>query len=162
MELNEIKHLLDKYEAGETSLQEESVLRKYFTQEVIHPELEPYQMLFTFFDESQKERSEVTFKAPKRSFKLQWSVAAASVVLFVSMFTLFNPGKTSIDALSEEDRVVYEETLEALELLSVNFNKGIAQTSKVSLINEHFNKGKQLMSHSAMFSQTTNKLLINK
>ena len=64
--------------------------------------------------------------------------------------------------MSEEDRVVYEETLEALELLSVNFNKGIAQTSKVSLINEHFNKGKQLMSHSAMFSQTTNKLLINK
>lgn len=162
MELNEIKHLLDKYEAGETSLQEEGVLRAYFTQEVIHPELESYQILFTFFNESQKELSEVTFKAPKKSFKLQWSVAAASVVLLISMFTLFNPGKTSLDALSAEDRVVYEETLEALELLSVNFNKGIAQTSKVSLINEHFNKGKQLMGHSAMFSQTTNKLLINK
>lgn len=162
MELIEIKHLLDKYEAGETSLQEEGVLRAYFTQEVIHPELESYQILFTFFNESQKERSEVTFKAPKKSFKLQWSVAAASVVLLISMFTLFNPGKTSLDALSAEDRVVYEETLEALELLSVNFNKGIAQTSKVSLINEHFNKGKQLMGHSAMFSQTTNKLLINK
>ena len=162
MELNKIKHLLDKYEAGETSLKEEGVLRTYFSQEVIHPELEPYQILFTFFKESQKEQSELTFEAPKKSFKLQWSVAAASVVFLVSMFTLFNPGKTSLDALSAEDRVVYEETLEALELLSVNFNKGIAQTSKVSLINTHFNKGKQLMSHSAMFSQTTNKLLINK
>ena len=161
MELNEIKHLLDKYEAGETSLQEEGVLRTYFTQEVIHPELESYQILFTFFNESQKERSEVVFKAPKKSFKLQWSVAAASVVLFVSMFTLFNPGKTSLDALSEEDRVVYEETLEALELLSVNFNKGIAQTSKVSLINEHFNK--ETINESFCYvSQTTNKLLINK
>ena len=45
MELNKIKHLLDKYEAGETSLQEEGVLRTYFTQEVIHPELESYQIL---------------------------------------------------------------------------------------------------------------------
>ena len=93
MELNEIKHLLDKYEAGETSLQEEGVLRTYFTQEVIHPELNPTRSYLHSFKESQKERSEVTFKAPKKSFKLQWSVAAASVVLFVSMFTLFNPGK---------------------------------------------------------------------
>ena len=162
MEFNNIKDLLDKYELGETTLQEEQDLRRYFSGSNIHPDLAHYQVLFTFFKASQEERSEVVFKAPAQSFNFRWSIAAASVVFLVSLFTLYSPKKTTFDALSAEDRMVYEETLNALELLSVNFNKGIAQTSKVSLINEHFNTGKQMMAHSAILSQTTNKLLINK
>lgn len=162
MELNEIRQLLIKYEAGETSLEEEAVLTAYFLGDNIHPELASYQILFRFFDQSRQEASPVHFEAPQPRFKFKWSVAAASVVLFVSLFSLFGPSKTSIASLSDEDRIAYEETLNALELLSVNFNRGVAQSSKVSLIHENFNKGKQLMGHSAMFSQTTNKLLISK
>ncbi|MCH2082455.1 MAG: hypothetical protein MK226_08695 [Saprospiraceae bacterium] len=54
MDYKHIETLVDKYFEGETSLQEETQLKDYFTKEHIHPSLEMYQGLFQYWvDESQ-------------------------------------------------------------------------------------------------------------
>lgn len=54
MDYKYIETLVDKYFEGETSLQEETQLKDYFTKERIHPSLERYQGLFQYWvDESQ-------------------------------------------------------------------------------------------------------------
>ena len=49
MELNNIESLLEKYEEGQTTLQEEAQLKHYFTTETVAPHLEVYRSLFAYF-----------------------------------------------------------------------------------------------------------------
>ena len=49
MEYNEIKNLLDKYFAGETSLEEEKKLSEYFAQGNVHKDFEEWKPLFAYF-----------------------------------------------------------------------------------------------------------------
>ena len=49
MEYNEIKNLLDKYLAGETSAEEEKILSEYFAQVHVHADFEEWKPLFTYF-----------------------------------------------------------------------------------------------------------------
>lgn len=49
MDYKGIKVLLDKYFDGETSLQEESQLQRYFQEPEVHPSLRSYKPMFEFF-----------------------------------------------------------------------------------------------------------------
>ncbi len=52
MNNTQIAKLLDKYFAGETSLQEEKQLKDYFSYSDIHPDFEEYAPLFRFFNDA--------------------------------------------------------------------------------------------------------------
>jgi hypothetical protein len=54
MDYKIIQQLLDSYFEGETSLQEEEQLRRYFQQEDIHPSLKTYQPMFRYFVTNQE------------------------------------------------------------------------------------------------------------
>ena len=49
MELNNIERLLEKYEEGQTTLQEEAQLKHYFTTETVAPHLEVYRTIFVYY-----------------------------------------------------------------------------------------------------------------
>ena len=67
MVLDKIEKLLEKYDNGETSLQEEQQLKNYFSQEVVAPHLEVYKPMFVYFLQTQKEQFTKTIPLqPKR------------------------------------------------------------------------------------------------
>ncbi len=100
----DIRHLIDKYFEGETSAEEEKILRRYFAQKEIPEELKGYTSLFRFLDdeaaalavlnEIQQERS-----APVRRnslfFKRLRSIAAVAAILIVAVLILSRPGSGS-------------------------------------------------------------------
>ncbi len=63
MDYNKINQLVEKYFAGETSLQEEHQLQTYFRQLTVHESLRPYQPLFQLFSQEQECKLDATFEA---------------------------------------------------------------------------------------------------
>jgi len=94
MDYNEIKFLLDKYAAGETSPEEEKVLHEYFLQDNTHADFEAWKPLFIYFSaekdlttgEGFEEKILAKIKEEKTSvktFKLYWIKVAAVVLLLI-------------------------------------------------------------------------------
>lgn len=63
MDYKIIKALLDKYFEGETSLQEEIQLQRYFRKSDIHPSLQSYQPLFQLFEQERDRTLDAAFDA---------------------------------------------------------------------------------------------------
>ena len=56
MGLNNIEKLLEKYENGEKTLNEEQQLKNYFSEETVMPHLEMYKPMFAYFKVSKQEQ----------------------------------------------------------------------------------------------------------
>ena len=124
MELANIEKLVEKYENAETTLQEEAILKNYFTKEEVAPHLQEYKYLFSYFVIAKDETYTKTIKLEpekpkKRNFK--WLSVAASIALLFSVFI----GKQQYDANQREKaEVIYAQVSEGLKLLSTNLKKG--------------------------------------
>lgn len=121
MELAKIESLLEKYLAAETTLKEESILKEYFSQKIVPPHLEEYNSMFNFFTESSLNASTKTISLPQKKSNpiIRWLSVAAVLVLFVSIYSV-----NQINKEKEEARFAYQETQKALNLISLNLNKG--------------------------------------
>lgn len=127
MEWDKIKKLLAKYDAGETTLEEEKEIAKYLKSDKILPEHQVYRLLFQFSEENRKSKSEVPISLPKKS-KLRpqsWWYVAAMIVLVVSifMFSENTPQKEEVGQLTQEE-INYQKTKHALQLISHYMNEG--------------------------------------
>ncbi len=80
-----IEELLNKYFEGETSCQEEQVLREYFTSGQVDDQLKVYIPLFSYFEEEIRKESSPTLTQPVHRQKRTWQVAgiAASLLILV-------------------------------------------------------------------------------
>jgi hypothetical protein len=144
MDYNNIRKLLDKYWEGESTLQEETQLRDFFTGKDVPEDLKPFQPLFQFLHLEQDKKLNTDFdkrliqqlqssdkpaaKVRTLSFYLM-RVAAAGLILFsvylVSQQMPFKPDKTIVaveEDMSPEE--VYAQTKAALMLVSTKLNKG--------------------------------------
>lgn len=65
--MEKLNELLEKYFRGETSLDEEKVLKQYFASGHVAPEHEPYRPLFEAFGQEQ----EIKYVTPRKQFMLQ-------------------------------------------------------------------------------------------
>lgn len=117
MELYNIEKLIEKYENAETTLQEEEALRAYFQNEQIPAHLLGYKAMFSYFDESKAERYTKTIPLKTQKLNWKWLSVAAAAVIMISIY---------VHRSSEQHKaqLAYQETQQALQLVSQKLNKG--------------------------------------
>jgi len=163
MVLDKIEKLLEKYDNGETTLQEEQQLKSYFSQETVAPHLEVYKPMFVYFLQTQKEEFTKTIPLqPKKTYTLyKWiSVAAIAVLMFAVYIQVGNQSK-GLEDLSQDELMAYNQTMEAFNLLASNFNKGTESVDALALMSTSLDRGTENISYLGEFSNTTNKILKN-
>jgi hypothetical protein len=121
MELANIDKLVEKYLNAETTLQEETTLKNYFTEGSVAPHLQEYAYMFTYFAAVRDETYTKTIalkpqKSKRRNYK--WLSVAASIVLLFSLFI----GKQEYEKYQALKQ--FEQISKGLRLLSQNLKKG--------------------------------------
>ena len=148
MDYKNIKQTLDRYFEGETSLQEEAELRRYFNEAEIDPKLKVYQPLFQFFAQEQEQMPGQNFEenllrkinleekpqAGIRRFIPMLSRVAAAVTLVLGMWWAYTqyatpepPKQQAIDWSQFEPETPQEAlqiTRAALQTASSKLNNG--------------------------------------
>ena len=158
MELNNIESLLEKYEEGQTTLQEEAQLKHYFTTETVAPHLEVYRSLFTYFvSDKQHSSQKLLYTSRSTSVQHRWFASAAVVAIMFSVFMMFTP-KDEFTKLSNEEQLAYNETLKAFDLISNYMHKATAQLNTLNIISNSFEKGQQNVVFLEEFNNSTNKI----
>ncbi|MCK8479429.1 hypothetical protein [Psychroserpens algicola] len=163
MVLNSIEKLLEKYDNGETSIKEEQQLRAYFAQEDVAPHLESYKIMFQYFNNTKQElyTKDVPLK-PRKSYIYQWISVAAVAVLMLGILipNVFGEQETTVETVYTEQQLeAYNQTKEALSLLSSSFNDAASSVSTLSLVSTNFEKGTEKVNHINELAKTTNKLV---
>jgi len=158
MELTDIEKLLEKYWKGETSVDEEHRLQNYFSQEQVPRHLKAVAPLFQKFAMDRNTQTlEDDFddmllsqlEKPKKSISLNtWlGIAAAFLLLFFSAILVnevlpvqdapqANTTQSAEKDTYEDPRLAYEQTKEALLLISTMMNKGTQQVEKLEKFHE--------------------------
>lgn len=157
-----IDQLLEKYDNGETSLQEEQQLRTYFSQDDVAPHLESYKTMFQYFANTKRETytKDVPLQTKKRSYIYQWISVAAVIIIMFGIFMQFNgDNPKTFDDLTKEEQIAYNQTKEAFDLLSSKFNEGTSNVGVLGIVGTQFEKGAEKVEYVSEFSKATNKIL---
>jgi hypothetical protein len=134
MESNQIKQLVHKYLAGESSRKEETILKDYFSLENIDVTLQEYQPMFNYFTKekdlkSSQELPELLTLEEKKKTRTWISIAASVVVLLGVGTYLFSPLENSKSEKNlgtyDDPEVAFKETQKALAMLSNHVNSGV-------------------------------------
>jgi len=161
MVLNSIEKLLEKYDNGETSLKEEKQLQAYFAQDEVAPHLESYRVMFQYFNKTKQEHYTKDVPLKPRTYTLyKWISVAAVAVLMLAVFTQFDSKKTIAD-LNSEELLAYNQTMEALNLVSSKFNQGATSLNALNLASTQFDRGAEQVNYISEFSNTTSKIFKN-
>ena len=142
-----LKELLEKYYKGDTSVEEELILKEYFSGEGVLPGYEAEQEIFRAYSASgeiiapddefesriksaidELERNRVPHAPVIRRFTIV-SIAAALLILIVSYFMLKHQAEPK-DTFSDP-RLAYAETMKVLNEVSLKLNKGTAALKPV-------------------------------
>lgn len=161
MVLNSIEKLLEKYDNGETTLKEEKQLQTYFNQDEIAPHLESYRVMFQYFNKTKQEHFTKDVPLKSKTYSLyKWISVAAVAVLMLTVFTQFD-NKKSLNDLNSEELLAYNQTMEALNLVSSKFNKGATSINALNIAGTQFEKGAEQVGYISEFSTVTNKIFKN-
>lgn len=154
MKTNEIKEILESFYEGQTTPEEELLLKKYFNgSEVADELLEEKEPFLSFFDhqplnmpsnletkiENLIDRLEEQEKKTKLTFRniVKWTSIAACVTLLLSTGIYLNKisiTKNDHPLAENANNISTDEVMKvknALALLSSNFNKGLDQIDEV-------------------------------
>lgn len=157
MESTKIDKLLNNWVEGKTSLEEERILRDYFSKDQMEPHLEVYRLIFRGFKVASKETSEVRIELPASgspAIRPFWYGIAALLVVALSIGSLVGSG-SRLSPEEEEALAALKQTREVMLFMSENLNKG---TENIALL-DAFRKGTSSLRHIDQFNQTTNKFL---
>lgn len=128
MKEEQIKDLLEKYWAAETSLEEEQMIRELYRSGKI-PAVRENQV-FGYFDSitEKKYQKELNFKPETRSgrfinMKFLLSIAASMIVMFCAVMLLHGNRDSNKVIVSDPDEAI-EVTLAALDILNGSITKG--------------------------------------
>lgn len=164
-EVSYIKLLLEQYFEGNTSIEEERILKAYFNQEAVAAELRSYQSLFQYFKQEQSimpsEQLEQKIVAQLPTTKVhqmnrndwRWAIGiAASLALMMASWFALEQWQTQEQVAEinweqyepEDPEEALEYTKAALELLAQKLNGGASQAAKeldkISRISDVFDK----------------------
>jgi len=170
MDLQKIEYLIKKFEAGETSLEEENELKIFFAGNVVPDHLKVYRQLFVFytsavqeelpdqdFDEKVLQKIDRTMQRDSGSWPVKrlysWVGIAASIVVLIGLYFYFQNQNTNTGTY-EDPELAYVHTKKILFAVSENLNQG---TDELSNIGE-FNKGFREMYNIGSFKDGMNSL----
>ena len=160
MTMKEINKILEKYYNGETSLEEENMLKEFFSRSDIPEELTIHKAQFDFyesekhieilstdFDEkiiSKIENQKITKLnfSRKPVWRLVAGLAAGLLIIFGSYFLIneqFRDNTTSVEFTAEEQEAL-DQTLIALAKVSKYINLANEKLQKMSIINQSIEK----------------------
>ena len=141
MEQPNIKSLIDRYLEGNTSLDEEAILRKFFTQSSNIPkEFTEFKPFFTFYRNAQNEKFIGTKK--NSSINLIKTFLGVAALLAV-IFTLQTKQLYDVGQLSNEE-------------LAITYQEFQIQMQRVS---SHLNRGAQNLAYLDYWNTTTQKII---
>lgn len=152
MESAKIEKLLEKYYEAETSLQEEKILKEYFSGSEIPAHLQEHKDMFNYFDNSLLETSNRSIKLTKKTIALRWLSIAAMLVFFISVYSLYQQN----EAEKQEAQLAYMETQKALDLISSSLNKGTGAIAQL----DNFNKGTEAIAELQAFEKAQSKIFL--
>ena len=136
MDWQKIEQLVDKYFEGNTTIEEEKVLKNYFSSNEVADSLKQYQPLFSYLQIAKNETAPTKFDVkPRIQFK-KW-ISIAAVFVFIAVLTTVLNLKTNESqdlGTFNDPEIAYAETMKALELLATNVNHGM---ESVYYINEY-------------------------
>lgn len=137
MELAKIESLLDAYFEGETTLEQESALREYFTSNNVAPHLAAYQNLFVGLKAAQEEvlEKEINLPTTSATSRRWWYSIAASVIVVIGVASLLMPSN-QLTQEEQEALTAFNDTKETLLLLSQSFNKGTGELAVLDQFTE--------------------------
>lgn len=170
MALDKIEQLLEKYDNAETTLAEEAQIRAYFTEEDVPAHLESYKLLFQYVSHTKQEQFTKDIPLPAKAFgnkrtKLyQWiSVAAVAVLMLGAYFQVNQMNqKTTLDDLSHEQLMAYNQTMKVFNLVSSKLNQGTDNLGVLDLVSDKLNEGAENLIYLDEFNNTVNKIIKNK
>lgn len=176
MDYKEIKHLLDKYAAGETTLEEEKILQRYFLQDNIHPDFGTWKPLFIYFSSEKdlttgegfeekiiaKVRAE---KTPAKTFKLYWVKIAVAIVLIVGVAGIVHQSATKHNSaglqITEQTQHINNNTIEITDTYDNPEDAKKAVEQALTLLSKHLDKGKDIAQKNIGKIDVLNKALDN-
>ncbi|WP_010230445.1 hypothetical protein [Gillisia marina] len=145
MELNDLRTLVQKFEEGKTSLQEERDMKKYFNSNEVPEEFIAYKSLFNFNVASRniEYSKEIQLNSkPKR----KWAYAGvAASILIVMSFLFFNDlTNKKLDEQNlgtiEDPEQAYLKTKETLQMVADVFSEGREDLEYLNEFNKTKNK----------------------
>jgi hypothetical protein len=156
MESAKIRELVEKYWEGDTTLEEEEQLRDYFSQEEAPEGLKNEAALFRYYRSNTRFRTldtqfddQLVQRIERKQSRQRWLVfrpmmsAAAVVVLLLAAVILFKtktespaPAIVTTEDTYEDPRLAYEQTKEALLLVSSLMNEGTQHMVNLENFNE--------------------------
>lgn len=133
MESSKIEALLEIYFEGNTTLEQEKILREYFISEVVAEHLETYKPLFAAFSEAKFETSEREIFLPKKQKTSNfWKYGIAAMFTLIIGVTAFFLSQSRLTQEEKEALAAFEKSKEIMYLLSSNLNQGTEKLEHVS------------------------------
>ena len=149
MNFRRIENLLERYFDGNTSLEEEKILKEFFQGDDIPQHLVSLKESFNYFSqENTKDELDDSFdqkilskinhfdisnKRQERRRTLYYiSGVAASLLIIISIFTNFNPFTNRLSETLENPEAAYLETRKALLFVSGALNRGVKPVENIA------------------------------
>ena len=135
MNEKQIELLIEKYLNGDTTLQEEALLKNYFTSDNVASNLQVYQSMFEYFTVKNSETSNSLVPLQKPASKYYWiSGIAASIALLIGFLAIQNYQE------QKQAEKAFADTKMAFELIGKQLNKGNQAIEKLGTIEQVKNK----------------------
>jgi hypothetical protein len=156
MENEEIKILLEKYWAAETTLDEEKRIAGYFRRGEVDPALEPYRAFFDYIGEEaavvapegfeQRMLARLDRGPVVRGMRIGYAAAAAIMVCIISVFLVVRQsGAGEVTDTYDDPEKAFAAVQRALMVASAHMNEGEKITQKnMHRLNNNFNAYEQL------------------
>jgi hypothetical protein len=132
-DLDNIEKLLAKYLEAKTNLQEENLLKTYFTGNTVASHLQEYQYMFQYFATSKSERYTKSIRLKSNRNRRKWFSLAASLLILLGLISYNRYQKHKIDK-------AYNDTQMALQIIATQINKGTIAIAELNKIEETTHK----------------------
>lgn len=152
MKEQELKHLLEKYYNGDSTVSEEHLLREYFRKDNVPAGYEAEKVIFGYYSDSidipepsadfetrmmagVDSSMKIGRQRKMRRLLMPYLSAAAGIIIMLGSYFFFLQKSEPMDTFSDPE-LAYAETVKILKEVSASLNHGVKALEPVGKINE--------------------------